>query len=268
MRTEPLLVVQDIHVKRGERTVLEGVTLGCAPGTLTGLLGPNGSGKTTLLKVAAGLLDAESGSITLCGSDLAGMERGEIARRLAVVPQERLLPADFTANEVVRMGRSPHLPWHGRESEADLAACTAALAALGAEDLAYRKCGRLSGGEQQKVTIARALAQQPQVLLLDEPSNHLDVAHAFAMLEAVVRWAREHRAAVLAVLHDLNLAAAFCDRVAVLHNGRIDGYGTPAEVLNTERISRVYGIALSAIPANDSHSQTFVYPNAFEGESF
>ncbi|MEU1185345.1 ABC transporter ATP-binding protein [Streptomyces sp. NPDC005820] len=218
--------------------ILDGVSLAPRPGTVTGLLGPNGSGKSTLLRLLAGVLAPASGSVTLDGRPLERVGRRAVARRVAVVEQQADTQVALTVLDVVRLGRVPHRRAWAPASAADEEAVRSALARTGLADKAARPWRTLSGGERQRVQIARALAQQPRELLLDEPTNHLDIQHQLALLDLIT----ELRLTSVVALHDLNLAAMYCDRVLVLRQGRVVAGGPPDEVLTEERIADVYGV--------------------------
>jgi len=240
--TEPTLCLQveGLAFAYRSRRVLEDVSFGVAAGELVGVIGPNGSGKSTLLRVVAGTLRPAAGRVRVAGADVAGLSRGELARRLAVVPQSASLPEAFSAFEIVLMGRTPHLGLLQAETARDVSIVRQAMLQAGVWDLADCPVGQLSGGERQRVVIARALAQQPALLLLDEPTSHLDVHHQVQVME-IVRDLCVGGLATLAVFHDLNLAAQYCDRLLLLHEGRIQAAGTPEEVVTPENVARVYG---------------------------
>jgi iron complex transport system ATP-binding protein len=235
-----------VGVTLGARAVLDGVDLAVAPGELVVLAGRNGAGKTTLLRVAAGLVPAARGEVRLLGAPLETLSRRAIAQRLALVPQETAVPFAFSARELVLMGRSPHLGLLGFETRADLAAAEAALERVGVAALADRAVPTLSGGERQLVMVARALAQEAPVLLLDEPTAHLDLAHRLALVALLRELARAGRA-VLLVSHDLGAAARAADRVAFLHAGRIAAAGPPAQVLAPALLREVYGVEADVV---------------------
>jgi iron complex transport system ATP-binding protein len=219
-----------------------------AAGEVLALVGPNGAGKSTLLRVLSGIVPARGGQARLDGTDLLRLGAGERARRLAVVPQMVHLPEAFTVGEVVLMGRTPHLPLWAGEGRRDCDAAWLAMRRAQVEHLAERRVDELSGGEQQRVVLARALAQEPQVLLLDEPTAHLDLKHQVGVLELVRSLAQEHHLAVLMTLHDLNQATLHADRVALLHRGEIVAQGRAAEVFTAETLSRVYGVPITISP--------------------
>jgi iron complex transport system ATP-binding protein len=226
------------------RGVLDGLALSMAAGELLALVGPNGSGKTTLIRILSGTLTPESGSVSFDGKPLADWRRVELARRVAVLPQHLELPAGFRVAELVAMGRTPHASRLFGSTADDEAAVQRALTDADALPLAGRPGHELSGGERQRVLVAMALAQEPELLLLDEPTLHLDLSHQVALLQAIRRLRVRRGLTVLAVLHDLNLAAAFAPRVAVLDAGRIVADGPPQRVLTPELARRVFGVAL------------------------
>jgi len=236
------LVARGLRAGYGPAEVLHGVDLDLEGGKVTAIVGPNGAGKSTLLRALAGLLRPRSGQVALDGVDIGALSRRQIARRIAVVPQafETLFP--FTVREVVGLGRTPRLGLFGL-SPADGAAVERALAELELHPLASRRTDALSGGERQRAVLAMALAQEGDVLLLDEPTVHLDPAHQRAILDLVGSLARKRGLAVAAVLHDLNLAA-LCDRVVVLAAGRIARTGAPLDVLDGPTVASVFGQGL------------------------
>jgi iron complex transport system ATP-binding protein len=241
-----------------DRTVLRGCDLALRGGELVAILGPNGAGKSTLLRVLAGLLRPMSGVVRLDGTDLSVLTRAEIARRIAVVPQvfETLFP--FTVSEVIALGRTARLGLFGRVTSLDAAAVARALHDLELGALAQRRIDTLSGGERQRAVLAMALAQEAGVLLLDEPTVHLDPAHQIATLELVRRFAVDRGLIVAAVLHDLNLAAALASRVVVVAEGRVLRDGSPREVISDELIRSVFGEGLVVV----SGDPPFVHPQA------
>ncbi|MEU5716326.1 ABC transporter ATP-binding protein [Streptomyces sp. NPDC020403] len=228
----------------GGRIVLDGVSMAPPPGATVGLLGPNGSGKSTLLRVMAGILAPGAGVVTLDGRTLADTGRRTVARRVAVVDQHAVTQVELSVLDVVRLGRIPHRRAWSAPAQEDEDAVRDALERTGLTDRAGQSWHTLSGGERQRVQIARALAQQPRELLLDEPTNHLDIQHQLELLALV---AALPVTAVIA-LHDLNLAAMFCDRVTVLAGGRVVAAGTPSEVITEELIREVYGVRAVVTP--------------------
>ena len=224
--------------------VLDAVTIDCAEGRITGILGPNGSGKTTLLRVLAGLLPPDRGEVRLGTTALARLRPRERARRLAIVEQHATTALDLGVREVVELGRVPHRPLFAGSRRADRPIVDEAMAAAGVGHLAQRRWATLSGGERQRTHLARALAQQASVLLLDEPTNHLDLRHQLEFLDRI----RGSGLTAVAALHDLELAAAYCEDLIVLEDGRVVAAGVTEEVLESELVARVWGVATSVEP--------------------
>ncbi|WP_017609824.1 ABC transporter ATP-binding protein [Nocardiopsis xinjiangensis] len=222
----------------GERTVLDGVTLDPRPGETVGLLGPNGSGKSTLLRILAGVLGPTAGTVTLDGDPLPRVGRRAVARRVAVVQQNSHTQTEMTVRDVVALGRIPHRRAWAPATADDRRAVDTALGRTGLAGRAEQPWHTLSGGERQRVQIARALAQEPSELLLDEPTNHLDIQYQLDLLELAVSLP----VTTVIALHDLNLAAMYCDRLLVLRDGRAVAEGTPGQVLTPELIGEVYGV--------------------------
>ena len=244
------LELSAIEVALGGRPVLRGVDLRVAPGEVVGLVGPNGAGKTTLLRVASRVLTPDAGHASFGGRSLDAYSRRELSRRIAVVPQDTAIPFPFRAGELVVMGRAPHQPLIGFDAASDVAHAREALERMGIADLADRSVFELSGGERQLVAFARALAQDAELLLLDEPTAFLDLRHRVDVLNVVRELAAQGRAA-LVVSHDLNLAAGTCDRLAVLHGGTIVADGAPGDVLTRELLAEAYGIEAEILTAPD-----------------
>ena len=241
------VVARGIRAGYREREVLRGVDLAANAGELVALIGPNGAGKSTLLRVIGGLLRPTAGGVTIDGTDMTALDRRSIARQIAIVPQvfETLFP--FTVREIVALGRTSRLGPFGTLGADDARAVARALDDLDATDLADRRIDRVSGGERQRAVLAMALAQEAGVLLLDEPTEHLDPTHQRATLERVVTLARARGLAVVAVLHDLNLAAAFATRVVLLADGAVVREGEPRQVITAELVSAVFGPGLRVV---------------------
>ncbi len=220
------------------RPIIEGVDLHAPAGRVTGLIGPNGSGKSTLLRCLAGTLTPSAGRVLLDGDDLATLRRRTIARTVAVVEQNLGTDVDLRVRDVVALGRLPHRSRLAPSSPLDEDACATALGQVGLTGFADRTWRTLSGGEQQRVHIARALAQEPAVLLLDEPTNHLDVEHQFQLLDIL----EGTGLTVVIVLHDLALAARYCERLVLLRGGRVDSHGAVADVLTARAVERVFRV--------------------------
>ena len=239
-----------VSVRLGARQVLRDVTFEVEPGEVVGLLGHNGAGKTTLLRTATRSLLPQRGEVRFGGRRLSSWSRRELARAVAVVPQEMHVPFPFRAGELVLMGRAPHQPLLGLEDASDVQCALRAMSTLGIESLVNRSVFELSGGERQLVLFARALAQEPQVLLLDEPTVFLDLRHRIDVLRVVRGLAREGRSA-LVVSHDLGLAARVCDRLIVLADGEVVGRGTPSQVIVPELLRQAFGIDADVVTAPD-----------------
>ena len=223
-----------------ENPVLDDVDLRLSAGGFLGLIGPNGSGKSTLLRVLAGVLTPWAGQVCLDGANVLDLSRRQLARTIAVVPQEILSPFAFTAGEIVAMGRHPYLPRFGGLGAEDMSAVTDAMAS--------RSILELSGGERQRVVIARALAQQPRLLLLDEPTNHLDINHQVEVLDLLYDLNRNDGLAIVCVTHDLNAAAEYTDHVVLMApGGRVHAAGPPGDVITADHVEAVYGIRVAVI---------------------
>ena len=250
--TPPLLGVDEVVFSYGSREVLRGATFAVEAGELVVLVGPNGSGKSTLIRLITRLREPAGGLIRIGGEDVRQMSLPALARKVAVVPQESAPEFDFTAFEIVLMGRTPHLRGMGGETRHDLDKACEAMEMTDCAYLADRSMMELSGGERQRVVIARALAQAPELLLLDEPTSHLDINHQSDLMALTLSLCRQQQMAVLAVLHDLNLAATFADRILVLHEGRVESNGAPSEVLTKERILDVFKVETLVVPHPNS----------------
>ena len=243
-----MLSVQSISVNYGQRQALREVSFQLQPGEILGVIGPNGAGKTTLVRALSGVLPLAGGHILVEDHDLGRMSEMARARQMAVVPQARNLPGAFTVWEMVLLGRTPHLGWLGSLSPQDEEIARQAMQRTDTLDLADRRIGELSGGEQQRVLLARALAQSAPILLMDEPTTHLDLQYQITLMDLTRSLAEQEKLAVLVSLHDLNLVARYAHRVALLVGGLLQAIGTPAEVLTAERLSQVYHVPLQAIP--------------------
>jgi ABC-type cobalamin/Fe3+-siderophores transport system ATPase subunit len=248
-----MLRIENLTVSYGRRRVLHDVALEVNSGEVVALIGPNGAGKSTLVRAVSGVIPVESGRIRSSGSglppvDLIALPPMQRARSLAVVPQAASMPPAFTVWETVLMGRTPYLNFLGQVSAKDEAIARLALQKVDALDLSERRVGELSGGEQQRVLLARALAQSTPILLLDEPTSNLDLHYQVGFMETVSTLAHLDNLAVLVALHDLNLAARYADRVALLVEGEIKATGTPRQVLTPELISTAYHLPVQVIP--------------------
>ncbi len=246
-----MLKIENLSVRYASRRILEDVSLHVEAGEIVALIGPNGAGKSTLIRAVSGVVPVESGEISIDGTNLRRLSTVERARQLAVVPQARNLPPAFTVYESILLGRTPYLGWFGRAGPEDHERVQHALERTQMVALAERRVGELSGGEQQRVLLARALAQDTPVMLLDEPITHLDLQHRERLVRLIRELTVQKQLAILMVLHDLNLAGMYADRIALLVEGRIEAVGTPSEVLTEATLSRVYEIPVRVIKHPD-----------------
>lgn len=247
----PLISARGIGHSYGRMPVLTGVDLQARRGELLGLIGPNGGGKTTLLRTLFGALSPQEGTVMFDGRPLEQLSPRQIARRIAVVVQEPQSELLLSVVDMALLGRTPHLGVFSRRSPRDDALAAAALDKVGALGLAHRDVSELSGGEKQRVLIARALVQEADCLLLDEPTNHLDIGYQHQVLDLV----RSLGMTAVVVLHDLNLAARYCDRLVLLDRGRVRATGEARQVLRPELIGSVYGVGAERATAYDEVPQ-------------
>ncbi len=235
------LEIENLGLAYGKNVVMRDLTFRVSPGEMVGLIGPNGSGKSTIIKAMSRVIRPQSGKILLDGRNITGIRRTELARMIGVVPQMPLLPGSFTVFEIVLMGRNPHLGLFRHESARDMEITWDAMGRTATRSLSERQIGELSGGEIQRIVIARVLAQEPKSILLDEPTSNLDINHQVEILDLIKNLCREDNLMVVITLHDLNLAAQYCDRLILINNGTVHAQGAPSEVINTENIEEVYG---------------------------
>lgn len=243
-----MIRVEKLRKSYGRTPVLHDVEFSVKRGEIFGVIGPNGSGKSTLLGVLSGVEKADSGTVLLDGKAVERYNRRELAQWLAVLRQEPLPALSFTVREVLEMGRFPFQNWLGKEPEGDEERIEAIMERLDLTGLAGRTLEALSGGERQRVALGKVMAQDPRLLLLDEPTTFLDIGHQVHLMDRIKQWQRESDLTVVAVLHDLNLAALYCDRLMLLHNGKVIGIGTPRELIRSELIDRAYGTEPIVIP--------------------
>ena len=243
-----MLKIDSLSVSYGTNSVLKGVSLDVTPGEILALIGPNGAGKTTLIRAVSGTVSLASGLVIVDGQDLSEFSTSQRARVLAVVPQARQLGGAYTVEQAVMMGRTPYMSWLGKESESDRAAVHLALKQTYLQDLAQRSIAELSGGEQQRVLLARALAQSTPVLLMDEPTNHLDLQHQTHLLSLVKQLVLEKQLAVMMAMHDLNLVSFYADKVALIVDGRLISSGSPQDVIHADYISEAYQTMVEIVP--------------------
>lgn len=235
------------------RSALKNISWSVDEGTWWGIIGPNGSGKSTLLHLLSGVDQPTSGNVHIYGKKVGSYSRKELSRLIAVLQQEGLPPVGYTVREVVEMGRFPHQDWLGREKGVDVEAITdRVLERLGLITLADRALDRLSGGQRQRVALAKVMVQEPRILLLDEPTTYLDLRYQLEFMELLADWRQETGVTIIAVLHDLNLTAQFCEDLLVLKDGMVEGLGASSKLLTEDRIRRVYGVEPVMLPHPDS----------------
>jgi iron complex transport system ATP-binding protein len=235
------LEMQKVTLGYDHHPVMEDITLKVSPGEMVGLIGPNGSGKSTIIKALSHIIRPKSGRIIIGGRNIAKIPRRELACMVGVVPQLPLLPSTFTAAEIVLMGRNPHLGLFESEGRRDWSMVRQAMIETGTEMLADRFVNELSGGEIQCLLIARVLVQETSAILLDEPTANLDIGRQVEVLDLIRELCTESKLAVLAAIHDLNLASQYCDRLLLINERRIFAEGTPVEVITDKNIKEVYG---------------------------
>jgi iron complex transport system ATP-binding protein len=241
------LTIDGVSVSFGRQRVLEGVDLELRPGELLGLVGRNGAGKSTLVRAVTRIVKIDAGTVLVFGERVDRLSTVALARRIAVMPQSAELPHGYSGLEIVLMGRTPHIALLGSEGERDFAVARRAMEQTDTWQLSSRRIDQISEGERQRLLLARALAQETPVLLLDEPTTHLDIGHQAALLDLLAGLRRDRGLSVLAVVHDLTLAAHYCDRLALLEGGRVAVEGNAADVLTVERLSGMYGGNISVI---------------------
>ena len=247
-----MIGLDQVRVRYGGTVALAGITERAAPGEWLGVIGPNGAGKTTLLQAVARQV-RHDGAVEVCGQPTSGLSPRKLARLVAYVPQRPLLPPDMTVSDYVLLGRTPHIGYLRVETDADRSICAGLIGQLGLSDLAARELGTLSGGELQRLVLARALAQQAPVLLLDEPTSALDLGRRVDALELVDKLRRERSLTVLSAVHDLTLAGQYADHLVLLDGGRVVAAGSPAEVLTESLIESVYAARVRVMPGDDGH---------------
>jgi iron complex transport system ATP-binding protein len=245
-----------------DRLVLKEISISFLPGEITALIGPNGAGKSTLIKTASGILPVISGQVKVDGFNISKVNSSERARLISVIPQARNLPSAFTVREVILMGRTAYSGWFGQFSTTDLEIVEQAMHRTDTISLADRRIGELSGGEAQRVLLARAIAQQSKVMLLDEPTTHLDIQYQINLLDLIVKLTREDHLVVVLAIHDLNLVSRYANRIALLVDGCIQASGLPPDVLMPEILSFGYQMEMKVL-----HSEGVEYPVILPRES-
>jgi iron complex transport system ATP-binding protein len=258
-----LLSFERVSFSYDSRVILDDLSVAVARGERVALIGPNGAGKTTLLNLGSGILRPARGRVMLAGRSLASLPARERARCVAMVPQTLTIPFAFSVREIVALGRTPFASFLGRETRADRLAVEAALELTGTTEFAQRGILDLSAGERQRVILAMALAQQPELLLLDEPTANLDLAHQLAFLGLVRELSRQQGLTVVAAVHDLNLAALSFDRIVALHQGQIVADGSPGQVLRADVVESIYGAPVRIVehPTEPVPLVALVWPN-------
>lgn len=232
------LLLSDLNISLAAHKIIKGVSLDVSHKSFVGLLGPNGSGKSTLLRAVYRMIKPDSGVILLDGKNPDTLGHKALAQKMAVVGQFHKINFELTVEEIVLMGRTPHLKMLQKESMADREIMRDALEKVGMKSYAKRSFSSLSGGEQQRIILARAIAQKPKLLILDEPTNHLDITYQLQILDII----KSLRINVLAALHDMTLAAQYCDTVYILNNGTVDSHGPPRQVITPDMVKRVYHV--------------------------
>lgn len=258
-----MLEINHLYVAYGSSMVLKDISLTAEAGQVLAIIGPNGAGKSTLIKAASGVLPVKSGHISIAGKNIARISSTKRAQMIAVVPQARSLPPAYSVYQSVLLGRTPHIDWLGHPKSHDHLQVIKALELTHTLSLADRRIGELSGGEQQRVLLARAIAQQTPVLLLDEPTTHLDLKHQSNFLNLVRKLAVEQNLAVVMVIHDLNLGSLYADKVALFLEGQIQAYGSPREVLNETNLQNVYQIPVHIMEHPD-YNAPLILPDGLE----
>jgi ABC-type cobalamin/Fe3+-siderophores transport system ATPase subunit len=242
-----MLKIQNISVFYYQRQILHDINLNVGAGEVVALIGPNGAGKSTLIRAVSGVIPIRSGQVHTNGDNFNSLNPIQRARYIATVPQTVILPPAYTAWETVLFGRTSYLNFLGQFSKKDEECAHSSLKRVDALDLSDRRVGELSGGEQQRILLARALCQSTPILLLDEPTTHLDLQYQVSLLELVHELAHKDNLAVLLALHDLNLAARYADRVALMVAGKLKAVGSPREVLQSELISHAYCLPIQVV---------------------
>jgi iron complex transport system ATP-binding protein len=253
-----MLDIQSLSAAYNHRAILSEISMSIQAGEILAVIGPNGVGKSTLIRVISGVLPARSGSVRVADQELINLSPMQRARYMAVVPQARELPAAYTVYQTVLLGRTPYLNWLGHPGKADRELVYHALELTQITELAERRIGELSGGEQQRVLLARALAQDAPILLLDEPTTHLDLEHQSSLLNLISELALHKKLAILMALHDLNAAGQYANRVALLLKGQLYALGSPSEVLTSENLSSAYNLSVKVVPHPDYDSPLII----------
>ncbi|AWP26089.1 ABC transporter ATP-binding protein [Paenibacillus sp. Cedars] len=242
-----MIRAQGLGKAYGQVPILAGVDLHITEGEWWGIIGPNGSGKSTLMQLLSGVESPTAGSVSLRGRELSSYNRKALAQIVAVLQQEGLDPTDFTVREVLEMGRFPFLNWLGREDKDATPLIDAIIRKLDLGGFEERRLTELSGGQRQRVALGKVMVQEPSLLMLDEPTTYLDIRYQLQFMDMVAEWRNSSGITVISVLHDLNLAAQFCDKLLVLDQGKVAGVGKPEEVLTAEYIRQIFRVEPSIV---------------------
>ncbi len=242
--TTQMLNFQNVSTGYGEKVVLKDVSFSVEKGEAVALIGSNGTGKSTLIKCVSGILPLLAGNIQICGKDLRRLKAKERAQMVAVVPQSYYVDYDFAVEDIVMMGRNPYLGFGKKESSEDVAIVEKAMKMTHTDVFAGRGYNELSGGERQRVVLARAIAQQPKIILLDEPTSALDIHHQIEVMELIQELNQKEQITILSVLHDINLASRYCNRIVMLKDGKVSADGTPEEIVNRNAMESLYNMKL------------------------
>ena len=253
-----LMYADNVRVDIGKHNIIKGISLGVRPDEILTIIGPNGSGKSTLLKGMCRLLRLSGGHVTLKGRELSGMNSKTIARSIAILPQKKNIPADITVERLVQYGRAPYAKFGGRLTGADFAIIEEMMHLTGVDRMRFRTVSTLSGGESQMAWIAMSLAQQPEILFLDEPTTFLDISYQLAVLDLVKKIQQEQKISVVMVLHDLNQAAYYSDRIAVVKDGVLAAQGAPEELYEAKLLRDIFRVETEKVSYN--HGSAYYIP--------
>lgn len=247
-QTDPVISVCEISHRYGNQPVLHQISLDIRAGEWVGIIGPNGSGKSTLLSLMSRAETPSTGQVLVYGRDIKSYGRKDLSRQMAVLQQETIPPIHYTVQEVVEMGRFPYQSWWGTEAEDSGPFIDSIMERLQLKTLADRRLDQLSGGQRQRAALAKLMAQSPSIVLLDEPTTYLDIHYQVQFMDVVREWQQDCGVTVVSVLHDLNLATLYCDRIIILHDGKVSAEGTPTEMMTTERLANVFQVNTAVVP--------------------
>ncbi|AYB39330.1 ABC transporter ATP-binding protein [Brevibacillus laterosporus] len=247
-QNDPVISVCDVSHRYGNQSVLQQVSIEIRAGEWLGIIGPNGSGKSTLLSLMSRAETPSAGQILVYGKDIKSYGRKKLSQHMAVLQQETIPAIHYTVQEIVEMGRFPYQSWWGTETEDSGPFIDSIMDRLQLKKLANKRLDQLSGGQRQRAALAKLMAQSPSIVLLDEPTTYLDIHYQVQFMDVVQEWQQDCGVTVVSVLHDLNLASLYCDRIIVLHDGRISAEGTPTEMMTTKRLSDVFQVNTAIVP--------------------